>query len=340
MARGADENHLEDELSEPTPELIRDIAALDGDLILLGAGGKMGPTLAMLAARAVRASGSRHRVIAVSRFQDAGVRARLSGHGVEVIAADLFDPGTFDTLPAVPNVISLVGRKFGTSGDAAATWATNVWIPALVLERFAQSRVVVLSTGNVYPLTASSGRGPAEDHSLAPIGEYAWSALARERMVEFLARRHDTRAAIVRLNYAVEPRYGILRDIADAIVARRPIALAMGAVNVIWQRDANAIVLRMLRHCATPPAILNVTGPVVRVRQLAMGIGQRLGVDPVFEGSEGETALLSNASRADQLFGAPPTGIDAMIDGVVAWMEAGGRSLSKPTHFGERSGAF
>ncbi len=233
----------------------------------------------------------------------------------------------------------MVGQKFGTTGDAAGTWATNVLAAGFAAERFAASRIVAFSTGNVYPLTPVGSGGPVESDPLGPVGEYAQSALGRERVLESCSRRHGTRMAILRLNYAVEPRYGVLRDIADRVRAAQPVDLAMGRVNVIWQRDANAVALRSFPHCATPPFVLNVTGAAVSVRDLAERFGARFGIAPRFAGSERDTALLSNASRCRVLFG-EGLPLDAMVEQVAAWVEAGGRALGKPTRFEEREGRF
>jgi nucleoside-diphosphate-sugar epimerase len=234
----------------------------------------------------------------------------------------------------------MVGQKFGTSGNQPLTWATNVHAAALAAERFPASRIVLFSTGNVYALSSVAGRGPTEDDPVGPIGEYAESALGRERMLEFFAQKNGTKVAILRLNYAIEPRYGVLRDLADAIVRGDAIDLAMGHVNVIWQRDANSVALRALTRCASPPFVLNVTGPMQSVHDLAERLGARLGVKPRFDGTERETALLSDASLCRELFGPPATSVGAMIERVADWVKAGGGSLGKPTHFEQREGAF
>lgn len=335
------EEALEELLSEPTPELVASLFRTEGDILVLGAGGKMGPSLARLAVRASRAASTPRRVIGVSQFGNPATRQLLEKSGVETIAGDLFDPGTLASLPRAPNVIYMAGRKFGTSSDEAATWATNAHLPGLVAQQFATSRIVAFSTGNVYPLAAVSGAGPNEASPVGPIGEYAQAALARERVLEFFSRRNDTPMAILRLNYAVEPRYGVLRDIADKVAGGERVDVAMGYANVIWQRDANAIALRALEHCASPPLVLNVTGrPAQSVRELAHAFGSRLDREPVILGVEGPTALLSDASRCEQLFGVPATDIDEMVDRVAEWVAGGGRSLNRPTHFEEREGRF
>lgn len=335
------EEQLEEELSRPAPADVDGMRALKGDILVLGVAGKMGPSLARLARRASDEAGAPRRVIGVARFTDQAARASLERHGVETMAADVLDRAALDALPDAANVVYMVGQKFGTSGDEARTWAVNAVAPAYAAERFKDSTIVAFSTGNVYPLWPASGSGPTEDDATGPVGAYAQSALARERVFEFFSSRHGTRVAILRLNYAVEPRYGVLRDLADRIAAGQPVDLAMPAVNVIWQRDANAIALRCFARAASPPFVLNLTGvPASAVRNLAARLGERLGRAPVFTGRPGDTALLSNASRCEALFGAPAMPLDGMIEHVTDWVKAGGRALNKPTHFEEREGCF
>jgi nucleoside-diphosphate-sugar epimerase len=335
-----DEAALERELSEPTPETVAAAARWTGDLVVLGAGGKMGPNLARLAARSLREAGRAARVIAVSRFSTAGLRRELEADGVETIACDLMERSAVAALPDAAGVLFMAGQKFGTAADPAATWAANAYLPTLSAERYRGSRIVAFSTGNVYPLWPTSSEGPGEDDPVGPVGEYAQSALARERLLEFFSGRWGTPMTILRLNYAVEPRYGVLRDLADRIRAREPIDLAMGWVNLIWQRDACAVAFRALATCAVPPLVLNLTGPKAAVRWIAQRLAARWGVEPVLRGEEAATALLSNSARATALFGAPPTSVTEMIDRVAGWVDAGGRSLGKPTHFEERGGRF
>jgi nucleoside-diphosphate-sugar epimerase len=235
----------------------------------------------------------------------------------------------------------MAGQKFGTSDNAPQTWAVNAYLPGVVATRFPSARIVAYSTGNVYPLSDALGEGPVETDPVGPVGEYAQSALARERVLEFFSRTQITRMAILRLNYAIELRYGVLRDLADRIVARHPIDLAMGRVNVIWQRDANAVALRALAHCASPPLVLNLTGrPAYAVRWLAEELGRRLGLEPRFIGRAAATALLSDASRCEALFGPPELEISSMLDLVAEWVAQGGRSLGRPTHYESREGRF
>lgn len=336
----ADPDRLERELSDPSPDTVAAVARLGGDLILLGAGGKMGPSLARLAARSLATTGHPHRVIAVSRFGSPGVRETLERDGVVTVGCDLLDRVAVSQLPDAPNVIFMAGQKFGTAARPAVTWAANTYLPALAAERYRGARIVVFSTGNVYPLWPSGSEGPSESDAVAPVGEYAQSALGRERLFEYFSDRFGTAVAILRLNYAIEPRYGVLRDLAEQVRAGLPVSLAMGFVNLIWQRDANAVALRALAHAASPPFVLNLTGSKVSVREIAARFAERFGIAPRFEGVESDTALLSNAARCRELFGPPPTSLAEMIDRVATWMGAGGKALGKPTHFEEREGRF
>ncbi|HEX9729159.1 MAG TPA: NAD(P)-dependent oxidoreductase [Gemmatimonadales bacterium] len=334
------EVELDELLSRPTAEDVAAAAALAGDLLIVGVSGKMGPSLARLARRASDQCGVARRVIGVARFRDAETREALEATGIETLACDLLDDGTVAELPDCPHVVYMAGHKFGTATDSAGTWATNVIAPAAIARRFRRSRIVAFSTGNVYPLTAL-GSAASESHPLGPVGEYAQSAVGRERVFEFYSRRFDIPMALLRLNYAVEPRYGVLRDVADSVVRRRPIDLTTGYVNVIWQRDANAVALRALAHCATPPLVLNVTGaPPVSIRDLALRFGAALGMEPLFRGTEAHTALLSDPARCYELFGTPPVTLEEMIGHVADWITAGGASLGKPTHYEEREGRF
>ena len=321
-----------------------DQAALDrlaGDILVLGAGGKMGPSLARLAYRASESAGTHRRIIAASRFRTGGVAAALAAVGVEPIPCDLLEQGTFERLPDAPNVVLMVGQKFGADRAPETTWATNVLVPALAVERFGSSRIVAFSTGNVYPLMPVTGMGATEETPLDPIGDYAQSAAARERVLGFLSRREGTPMAILRLSYAVELRYGVLRDLADRVWRDEPIDLSMGYVNVIWQRDACSIALRALAECVVPPYVVNVTGPqTLSVRELAAGLGRRLGKEPEFTGEESDSALLSDASLCVRRFGAPSVGVETLLDWTADWVRRGGTSLGKPTHFERRDGRF
>ncbi|GAA0993765.1 NAD(P)-dependent oxidoreductase [Acrocarpospora macrocephala] len=332
---------LEDRLSTPRTALVDDLRKIDGDLLVLGAGGKLGPSLVRLAVRAAEAAGGGRRVIAVSRFGESGLADELRAIGATTIAADIADDTALGDLPDAPNVVFLVGAKFGTSGREAATWYTNAFLPGRVVQRFRGSRIVALSTGNVYPLTPVAAAGPTEDTPLGPVGEYAMSCLGRERILEHSAVVSGTPTALIRLNYAVEMRYGLLVDLAGAILAGEPIDLTMGHANMVWQGYANEVVLRALLLADVPPAVLNVTGPeLVSIRQVAAALAARLDVPVRFTGQEADTALLSNAGRCHRLFGYPDVTLDELLDYTAAWVGSGLPSLNKPTGFQRRDGRF
>jgi nucleoside-diphosphate-sugar epimerase len=333
---------LEEHLSRPTAADAAAISALHGDLLILGVGGKMGPSLARLARRAVDLAGTRHRIIAVARFSNAGLPADLVAQGIETIACDLLEPGALLRLPEIPNVIFMAARKFETAGAEHLTWSVNTFLPGLIAERYRKSRIVTFSTGNVYPLRSISEGGAVESTPLGPVGEYAQSALGRERMFENGSMRWGTRVTILRLNYAVELRYGVLLDIGRAVFERRPISLSMPYVNVIWQRDANSACLRSFPYCQSPPFVLNITGPeTLSVRDLATEFGRHFGIEPIFlPDDEGSSALLSNATKAHALFGYPTVSPTEMIEWIADWIRQGGVMLNKPTHFQTRDGKF
>ena len=335
------ETELEERLSRPTEQDIAALAALDGDLLILGAGGKMGPSLAKLARRAADRSGTKKQIVAVARFSDANAAAELNASGIETIPSDLLEPGALAQLPDAPNIIFMAARKFGTSGSEYLTWAMNTYLPGLVAERYRTSRIVAFSSGNVYGLEPISSDGCTESSPVAPAGEYAQSVLGRERMFEYASSRWQTRVALLRLNYAVDLRYGVLVDIALAVFEERPIDLRMGMVNVIWQGDANSMCLRSFAHCQTPPRVLNITGPEkLSVREIAREFGQRFGKTPIFLGEESPTALLSNAADSHKLFGLPTVTASQMMDWVAHWITSGGRLLNRPTHFEARDGKY
>ena len=333
-----DEIELEERLSRPSASLPARLARAPGDLIVLGAGGKMGPSLARMAKRC----DPERRVIAVSRWTDASKAALLRDSGVETISADLLDPRALAALPEAPNVIFMAGQKFGTSDSPASTWAMNAGVPTLAAERYAGARTVVFSTGNVYPLTPVVRGGSVETDALVPVGEYAYSCLARERIFSAASARHRSPVAIVRLNYAHDLRYGVLTDLAARISRGEAIDLRMSAVNVIWQGDANALALASLAHAATPePYVVNVAGPaVLRTRTIAERLGARLGVAPVFTGEEAADALLSNSARMGELLLDSLLPLDTLMDWVAEWLRAGHRLLGKPTGFERRDGRF
>jgi nucleoside-diphosphate-sugar epimerase len=329
------EEALEERLSRPGDAVRSDLARGSGDLVVLGASGKMGPTLVRMARRALPADRA---VIAVARFSDPASRAALDAAGARTIPCDLLERRQVDLLPDAGGVIFMAGQKFGTSGAEASTWAANTVAPACAAERYRGVPAVVFSTGNIYPFTE---RGAVESTPPAPLGEYAQSALGRERVWEHYARAHGTPVTIYRLNYAVELRYGVLLEIALAVRDGRPVDLRMGRVNVIWQGDANAAALRCLAIAKSPPEILNVTGPeTLAVRDLAARFGELLGRPPRFEGAEEPRALLSNASKMTSLFGPPEVSVDQVVAWIAAWIKGGGRTLGKPSHFETRDGRF
>jgi hypothetical protein len=333
---------LEDHLSRPTQADAAAISALQGDLLILGVGGKMGPSLSRLACRAAALGGAHIRIVAAARFSNLSLPAQLAAQGIEPISCDLLEPGALSRLPDIPNVIFMAARKFETFGAEHLTWAMNTFLPGLVAERYHNSRIVAFSTGNVYPLRSVSEGGAVESTPVGPVGEYAQSALGRERMFEYGSHRWGTRMAILRLNYAVELRYGVLVDIARAVFERRPISLAIPYVNVIWQRDANSWCLRCFAYCESPPFVLNVTGPeTLSVRELALEFGQHFGIEPIFHPElEGSTSLLNNAAKAGTLFGRPTATPAEMIGWIADWIRQGGVMLNKPTHFQTRDGKF
>lgn len=335
------EDELEQVLSEPTSAVREALRTLDSDLYILGVGGKMGPTLALMAARALEQINSPYRVYGVARFSTSSVREKLEAWGIRTIACDLVDRTAVDALPDCRNVIFMVGQKFGTTGQAEMTWASNTYVPALVAARYPHARMVIFSTGNVYPLSAVVGAGLPETAALEPTGEYANSCVGRERMFEYFSRRHGLRCAILRLSYAIDLRYGILVDLARRVHTGEPVPLEMGAVNLIWQGDANARALALLQHCSVPPFVLNVTGPEsVSVRRVAERFADLFGKAPVFSGTEALTALLIDSSRSHGLFGYPKVSLDQMITWTAAWVSHGGVTWNKPTHFDVRDGKY
>jgi nucleoside-diphosphate-sugar epimerase len=342
----ADDPELEELLSRPRAETSRALEVCDGDVIVLGAGGKMGPTLARLLARAAATADARagrpsRRVIAVSRFTSGATRRTLDSAGVTTVACDLLDRDAVARLPDAPNVVFMAGHKFGTGDAPAITWAMNTIVPAICAERYAGARIVAFSTGNVYPLTPTVSGGARETDPVGPIGEYAASCVGRERIFELASERDGTRVSIVRLNYAIDLRYGVLTDLAVKVLHGQPIDLRMGYVNVIWQGDANRVAVECLPRASVPPFVVNVTGPtVLSVRELATQLGERLGRSPIFNGDEAPDALLSNTERMVSSFAPPDVPIDWMLTWVAAWVRDGRPLLGRPTHFEERTGRF
>lgn len=335
------EAELEALLSRPSERLIEDLKKIEGDILILGIGGKMGPSLAKLAKRAVSEAGGDQQIIGVSRFSDPQKRAELEAEGIQTIAGDLLDEAFLQSLPDAKNVIFMAGQKFGTKGNQAYTWAMNTYLPGRVAERFRKARMVVFSTGNVYPFTPVNGRGATEETPPAPVGEYAQSCLGRERIFHYFSEKYHTPMLFYRLNYALDLRYGVLNDIARKVWDEKEIDLSMGHVNVIWQGDANEYVLRSLLHCSSPPNILNVTGlENLSVRHLAEQFGELMEKSPLFSGEPQKTALLSDARKMEKLFGAPDIDIQQMVEWTVNWIQQDGKEINKPTHFQARDGAF
>lgn len=335
------EETLDDLLTKPSEGLISDMAKINGDILILGAGGKMGPSLAVLAKKAAVAAGIQSRIIAVSRFSDAIATEFLRSNGVEAISVDLLQPGVLRGLPDAPNIIYMAGRKFGTDGLEHLTWAMNAWLPALVAERYRDASIVVFSSGNVYPMMSAESGGATEDTRPDPVGEYAMSCLARERLFEYGSSTYGTPVLLYRLNYAVDLRYGVLYDIASSILQEMPVPVHTPAFNCIWQGAANEMAIRALLHTESPAARMNITGPeTIRVKDAAQRLGNLLGRAPVFTGEESNTMLLSNASKASAVFGAPSVTVDTLIQWQAEWLLEGGRTLDKPTHFEQRKGRF
>ncbi len=332
---------LEEEILQPSQELVEDMKTLEGDLMILGVGGKMGPSLAELAQNALQQAGKPNQVIGVARFSEPALQQRLQAKGIQTIKADLLDQKQLEALPDVKSILYLAGTKFGTTGHESFTWAMNTYLPGRVAEKFKTSSIVAFSTGNVYPFVPVLSGGATEDMPAGPVGEYAQSCLGRERIFEHFSKKNQTPLLLYRLNYAVDFRYGVLLEIARAVLEEREIDLSTGHVNVIWQGDANDYALRCLKLCDTPARVLNITGPeTVSVRWAATTFGKLLGKTPRFVNEEQPTALLSNASQAHQLFGYPKVTLMKMIEILCFWLTQGGETINKPTHFQEREGAY
>ncbi|KAA1191669.1 NAD-dependent epimerase/dehydratase family protein [Paenibacillus sp. B2(2019)] len=332
---------LEERMASPSAALIEELSQLDGDIMLLGVGGKMGPSLARLAVNAIRQAGLNKKVIGVSRFSNKELRRELEEAGVEIISADLSDDKALQSLPETQNILYMAGNKFGTTGNEHFTWMMNAYLPGRVAERFRNSRMVVFSTGNVYPFTPVSQGGATERTSPNANGEYGQSCLGRERIFEHFSHKNGTPMFIYRLNYAIDLRYGVLLELARSVREGLPIDITMGHANVIWQGDANEIALRALLRCSSPPNVMNITGPeTLSLRWAANEFGRKLGIEPIFTGAEAPTALLSNAAKAAATFGYPRVSLAEMIDWIGDWIGQGGETWNKPTHFQEREGKY
>jgi nucleoside-diphosphate-sugar epimerase len=329
---------LEDFMTEPTPALVEDLKQAPGDILVLGVAGKMGITLARLAKRAA----PERRVIGVARFSDAGARRALEEAGVEAIACDLLDEQAVAALPRCPNVIFMAGMKFGATGNLPLTWAMNVHVPAIVAQTFAQSRIVAFSTGCVYPFVPVASGGATEaTPAVPPAGDYAYSCLGRERMFEHFSRLHGTPGRLIRLNYAIDMRYGVLHDVARKVLQEEELDVSMGHVNVIWQGDANAAALRSLARATAPTSPLNVTGPeTISIRELAQTFGALFGRTPRIVGSESPTGWLNNASLMNAELGYPRVPLLAMIEWTADWLTRAMPTLDKPTHYEVRDGRY
>ena len=328
---------LDELLCRPSQPLIDDLRKIDGDIMILGVAGKMGPTLAGLAKAAL----PDRRIIGVARFSEAGVKDQLQARGIETVNCDLLDEAAMRTLPKIPNIVFMAGRKFGAEGDLSLTWAMNSHVPALVAQAFAGSRIVAFSTGCVYPFVPVTSNGADEDLAPDPPGEYAQSCVGRDRMFEYFSRKYSTPGRLFRLNYAIDMRYGVLHDIATKVLQGAPIDVSLGHVNFIWQGDASAQALRCLAHCDTPTSPINVSGhEILAVRDLAARFGRRFGREPVLVGKEEPTAWLTNTSRAVKLFGLPIVDTDQLIRWTADWVSRSMPSLGKPTKYEVRDGRY
>jgi len=328
-------------LLAPSQRLIEDVARLEGDIIILGVGGKMGPDLARLAKQAVDKAGIKKRIIGVARFSEPSLKEQLNQQGIETITADLLNDEQLQQLPDVKNVLYLAGQKFGTAGKESFTWAMNAYLPGRVAEKFKSSKIVAFSTGNVFPLSPIKTNGFAEDSPTGPVGEYAQSCLGRERLFQYSSLKYKTPVLIYRLNYANDVSYGVLLEIAKSVKEEQTIDLQMGHVNVIWQGDANEMALRCFHHCSSPPKILNIAGPeTISVRWIAEEFGKLFNKKPLFINEEKPTALLSNAAESFRLFGYPHVTLKQMIELLAGWLLSGGKTINKPTHFQEREGNY
>jgi nucleoside-diphosphate-sugar epimerase len=333
----ADIAALDDLLCRPSQPLIDDLAKVEGDIMILGVAGKMGPTLAGLAKAAL----PDRRIIGVARFSDSSVKDWLRARGIETINCDLLDEAAIAKLPQAPNIVFMAGRKFGAEGDLSLTWAMNAHVPALVAQAFPRARIVAFSTGCVYPFVKVDGKGADESVPPNPPGEYAQSCVGRERMFEYFSKIYSTPGRLFRLNYAIDMRYGVLHDIASKILAGTPIDVSLGHVNFIWQGDAASQALRCLAHCEVPTSPINVSGhQILTVRELAAKLGALLKREPVIVGSEQPTAWLTDTSQAVKIFGLPVVDTEQLIAWTADWVTRSMPSLGKPTKYEVRDGRY
>lgn len=331
------EEELEQFMTQPAPELVRDLENLDGDIMLLGVAGKLGVTLAKLAKRAC----PQKRVIGVARFSDPRARHRLEEAGVETVTCDLLDRDQVAALEDCENVILMVGRKFGAEGDQPLTWAMNSHVPTLIAERFPKSRIVAFSTACVYAMSEVANGGSVEGDPLTPPGEYANSCIGRERLLEYFSAHHQTPGRLIRLSYAIDMRYGVLHDIAQAVLDGMPVSLQMSHVNVIWQGDANMYALQSLVHTTTPTSPLNISGPeIASVREIAIAFGKIFNREPIFTGEPQAKMWLVNTKKQRRLFGQPSVPLEKLIEWTADWVGNRRASLGKPTRFEVADGAY
>ena len=338
----ASENELEDFLSTPSEALIEDLSAVDGDIMILGAGGKMGPSMAKLAMRAVREGGLKKKVYAVNRsFREEHLRKQMEELGIQIVKCDFLEDGALEKLPECQNIIFLAGMKFGSSEAQAQLWALNCLMPGLVARRFRSSRIVELSSGNIYGLNNLLHGGPVDGDDLKPFGDYAMSVLGRDRMFEYAAETYKTPVCLLRLFYALDLRYGIIVDVAQKILSGTPIDVTMGNLTCIWQGDANSQTLRALKLCSAPAKPLIVTGPeTVSIRWMAKRLSEELGKEAILTGIESTDIIMGNSAQATRLFGYPTVPLDQVIIWVAHWLKNGGPTLGKPTKFQVRDGKF
>lgn len=332
---------LFDKLTTPSERLLSDMEKIEGDILIIGAGGKIGPSLAVLAKKASDKCSVKRKVIAASLFDNEQTVSLLKRYGIEVIDADLLDAAQLDRLPEAQNIIFMAGRKFGTSGNQPLTWAINVLLPAAVARRYPGSNIVAFSTGNVYGMRPVTSGGALENETLCPVGEYAQSCLGRERVLTYWSEQNKTPMLMLRLNYAIDLRYGVLYDIANTIMQKKPVDLSIGYVNCIWQGDAAEFAIRSLLHCSAPPNILNVTGPeCISVQYIAEELGRLLGLPVQFTGAPPQTSLFSNAGKMAQILGYPSVPLNSMLEWTARWVAGGGEVIDAPTHFEQRDGNY